>query len=604
MAISVSVKKFNGREYVYICESFRDPQTRRPTSRVLHSFGRKDKLLEKNPDAMAVIEQQAQKLREDSGAYRQTLEERIGAGVRMASTVPDDRPLALSCTPAPYLQLWEMLGMSAYFTNYRRNYKIKYDLNLAVFLACLGRIVKPASKRRTWMNRGRYLFEFGDVDLGALYHCLGVLAERKQNIIRKLNENIGKLYQRDLTIALYDVATFYFESFTEDELRRRGMSKEHRTQETQVVLGLLVDSEGVPITYELFPGNTAEVGTLLTVVGEFSRQYKIENVTVIADSGLNQTLNLEALESSNFKYIVGYPPYVKLGRKDQNRILEDEGWVNSMEGDEVVWGVKDLPMTLDKRVVDAGQSRKVILKARCIATYSRKRYFHDIDELEKKWRKAKELVNRGPAAVKAAGRSGFKAFIDVESSGVSMKKALYEKRKKWAGYMALLTNIDDEDSQIIYSKLRQLWRIEENFRILKTDLQARPVFVWTQEHIRGHFLMSYIALVMQRLLQRLLLQSGLQVSTTDIVRALESVRVSRVVGMGKGKGLLFNCTNSGEVAGTLTDEHGAPLALTELCDRIMRVCGLEPLSALESEESLRRKLKIKLPLSQVSTDKK
>ena len=108
---------------------------------------------------------------------------------------------------------------------------------------------------------------------------------------------------------------------------------------------------------------------------------------------------------------------------------------------------------------------------------------------------------------------------------------------------------------------------------------------------------------MQRILQRRLRHSGLQLSPGDIVRALESVRVSRVVGMGKGKGLLFNCTSNGEVAATLKDEHGAPLALSELFDRILNACSLEPLSALESEESLRRKLKTKLPLTSFSTDK-
>ena len=435
MAISVSVKKFSGREYVYICESFRDPITRRPTSRVLHSFGRKDKLLEENPNAMELIEEQAQKLRANTDAYHQTLEQRVGAGIRMTPSVRNERPVALSCTPAPYFQLWDTLGMSSYFTNYRRNHKISYDLNQAVFLACLGRIVTPASKRSTWMNRGRYLFDFEEVKLADLYGSLGVLAERKEYIIRKLNESIGKMYQRDLAIALYDVTTFYFESFTEDELRRRGMSKEHRTQETQVVLGLLVDSEGVPITYELFPGNTAEVGTLLKVVDEFRRQYNIEDVTVIADSGLNQTLNLEALETYGFKYIVGYPPYVKLTQQEQDLILDPEGWVNTMDGDDIDWGVKDVSMPLRKRLVDSetGRSRQITLDARCIATYSRKRYFHDIDELEKKWRRAKELVKRGPAAVKAAGRSGFKAFINVESSDVSVKEDLYSKRKKMGG---------------------------------------------------------------------------------------------------------------------------------------------------------------------------
>lgn len=136
------------------------------------------------------------------------------------------------------------------------------------------------------------------------------------------------------------------------------------------------------------------------------------------------------------------------------------------------WVVKDLSLELNKWVPEpeTGKSRTVFLKARCIATYSRKRCLHDIDELEKKWGKANELVKRGPSAVTASGRSGDKVFVDVEQTGVAVKESLYEKRKKWAGYMALLTNIETEVAEVIYSKLHQLWRIDDNFRILKTDL--------------------------------------------------------------------------------------------------------------------------------------
>ena len=129
-----------------------------------------------------------------------------------------------------------------------------------------------------------------------MYDSLDVLADRKDQIIKRLNSSIDSLYERDLTVALYDVSTFYFESFNEGDLRRRGMSKEHSTQETQVVLGLLIDSEGVPFTYELFPGNTAEVNTLMQVINKFRRQYKIKDVIVVADSGLNQLINLYSLQ--------------------------------------------------------------------------------------------------------------------------------------------------------------------------------------------------------------------------------------------------------------------------------------------------------------------
>lgn len=178
--------------------------------------------------------------------------------------------------------------MEAYFNNYRRNHKLDYDLGKNLFFSCISRLISPSSKTSSWRHRQRFLIDFEDIELHHLYDCLDVLADHKDKITARLNKSIDALYQRDLTIAKYDVSTFYFESFIEDDLRRRGMSKEHRPQETQVVLGLLINSEGVPFAYKLFPGNTAEVHTLLKVVNKFRKQYKVQDVIVVADSGLNQ----------------------------------------------------------------------------------------------------------------------------------------------------------------------------------------------------------------------------------------------------------------------------------------------------------------------------
>lgn len=139
--------------------------------------------------------------------------------------------------------------MEAYFNNYRRNHKLDYDLEKTVFFGCISRLISPSSKACAWRHRQSFIIDFGDIELQRLYDCLDALADHKDKITARLNKSIEALYQRDLTIAMYDVSTFYFESFTEDDLRRRGMSKEHRTQETQVVVGLLIDSEGIPFAY-------------------------------------------------------------------------------------------------------------------------------------------------------------------------------------------------------------------------------------------------------------------------------------------------------------------------------------------------------------------
>ena len=151
MAISISIKKFKGREYVYIVDSYRDPVTKRPTSRTLVSFGSKEKLLAADPDAMSKVEQKLKELQSNSLAYSNTIEQRLRTGA-VVSDAEFDRPPCLTCTPAVFHPIWEKLGMTSYFRNYRNNYKLDYDLDKTVFFSCISRLVKPASLKKERRN--------------------------------------------------------------------------------------------------------------------------------------------------------------------------------------------------------------------------------------------------------------------------------------------------------------------------------------------------------------------------------------------------------------------------------------------------------------------
>lgn len=622
MAISITIKKRSGKEYIYIIDGFRDPATKRPTTRTLVSFGNKEKLLKENPDFMKVVEAKLSELRCSSAAYSAATENSLRN--RVSVTDGDmERGNYYSLSHAVYHRMWQLLGLDSYLGNVTHNYKLDYDLEKTVFFGASTRIIAPDSKRATVAAKNNYLIDFSDIELNHMYRSLDELAQRKEALIKRINQSIGKLYKRDLTIAFYDVTTFYFESFVDDTnkdeqghsikwkdlseaqrkdcgLRARGMSKEHRTQETQVVLGLLIDSEGVPITYEIFPGNTAETYTILDVVKQFRTQYEIKDVTIVADSGLNSLFNLDQLQKSGFKFIVGYPPYVKLDEQTQEEFLKTEGWncfYNEEQYDDLKWGYKEMDLEIEKITNNhEGEKVKVKLNARLIGTYSERRYRHDIHELEMKYAKAKSLIEQGQAAVNASNKSGYKAFVTTNSTKSTLNTELYEKRKKWCGYMALLTNITDLKPMDIYRKLRQLWRIEENFRVMKTNLSARPVYVWTPQHIRGHFVLNYIALVMLRLLQRELGEKGIFASEAEIAKALESVKVTRLSALKKAAYHLYSCSNIPGTCATLTDSKGQPMLLRELADGIFTALGLEIPKAIETSDSLRRKLKIKMPI--------
>lgn len=185
------------------------------------------------------------------------------------------------------------------------------------------RILFPGSKSKTYSQRTEQIFDLQNISLDNIYDSLAAIAKRKDYIIGKLNENLENIYARVKTIAFYDVTTFYFESFDSDELRARGMSKENKTNEVQVVLGLLVDGEGIPINYELFRGNTSEMKTIIEVVNQYRQSNGLDKVTVVADRGLNSTLNLQELSTLGFDYIVAQS-IDKLSAKVKEEVFNEE----------------------------------------------------------------------------------------------------------------------------------------------------------------------------------------------------------------------------------------------------------------------------------------
>lgn len=595
MSVSVSVKDGKKYSYVYIVNNFRDPVTKKSTSRIIESCGRKDKLEADNPNFMEELEKRADVYRQNPGLLNEKMAKNLVSRASVDKDMNDasDPSDSFSCTPAVYRLFWEELGLNHYFSNYTRNHKLPYDLDRLAFFLSTERISNPSSKIGAWRRRGASIFDFDDIALNSVYTVLDVLSETKDAIIKRLNKAIDRLFGRDLTIALYDVTTLYFESFVEDEVRQRGRSKEHKTQETQVVLGLLADADGIPLTYEIFPGNTAEVHTLMDVVDRYHEQYPDTDVTVVADSGLNQLINLERLKEKGYKFIVAYPPTSRLSEENRNRILEEDGWSRHETKDGDAWGFKEISLSINKPVADSrtGEIVRAKMEARCIVSYSSKRAAYDRRRIDDKWLKACKEYEKSGGNPKSVSR---RTYLKTAKSTVSLNKELHEKHLRWCGYYALFTNIADEPAGLVYGKLRQLWQIEDNFRMLKSDLQGRPIYVRTPAHIAGHFVLNYLALVIQRLMMKELKAKGLNVSSREIVDALESINIQRKEELRYANSYLYSIGCDNTYCASAKDAEGKPLKVKELAKRIFSAFGIEPLRSLETAESLRKKLRIKM----------
>lgn len=576
MAFRLKVTKVKGREYAAIVENIYSKQRHGSSSRTIRSCGDLIKLRLENPNIDEELKQEVARLNADAKAASQAW---INRHLQSVDCTQDRALKQVNYGIAFYRRIWESLKLHTWFDRAKRNARgrIGYDLDQAVFLLAAMRILKPMSKSKTFGSRDELLFDFNKLSLDDIYHSLDVLADKKKTILSNLNRNLEEIYARVKTIAFYDVTTFYFESFDSDELRARGMSKENKTNEVQVVLGLLVDGEGIPIDYELFRGNTSEMNTIVEVVNNYKAKNKLEKVTVVADRGLNSRLNLKTLTDLNFDYIVAQS-IDRLPAETKEKIFREDNWDQefvAQDGSETF------------KVKTIKQSSAPELDNEIIVTWSAKRQAHDLKVLNERFDKCKQLLDRGTGAVDASIKHGVRQFLRIKKGtkvAYATNDDLYQKRKKQAGYYALVTSHKHTDAMQIYRDLRRLWHIEECFRVMKTNLDTRPVYVWTPKRIRGHFLVCYLALVMERLAYYRIRQVGLDLSSQKVIELLAQAKMT-ILEQDKTKKTLY--LKQGISANAAKNNEYA-----NAVDELMRVAGIEPLASIEDSIGLVRKLKV------------
>ena len=576
MAFRLKVTKVKGREYAAIVENIYSKQRHGSSSRTIRSCGDLIKLRLENPNIDEQLKQEVARLNADAKAASQAW---INRHLQSVDCSQDRALKQVNYGIAFYRRIWESLKLHTWFDRAKRNARgrIGYDLDQAVFLLAAMRILKPMSKSKTFGSRDELLFDFNKLSLDDIYHSLDVLADKKKTILSNLNRNLEEIYTRVKTIAFYDVTTFYFESFDSDELRARGMSKENKTNEAQVVLGLLVDGEGIPIDYELFRGNTSEMNTIVEVVNNYKAKSKLEKVTVVADRGLNSRLNLKGLTDLNFDYIVAQS-IDRLPAETKEKIFREDNWDQefvAQDGSETF------------KVKTIKQSSAPELDNEIIVTWSVKRQAHDLKVLNERFDKCKQLLDRGTGAVDASIKHGVRQFLRIKKGAkvaYATNDDLYQKRKKQAGYYALVTSHKHTDAMQIYRDLRRLWHIEECFRVMKTNLDTRPVYVWTPKRIRGHFLVCYLALVMERLAYYRIRQVGLDLSSQKVIELLAQAKMT-ILEQDKTKKTLY--LKQGISANAAKNNEYA-----NAVDELMRVAGIEPAAAIEDSIGLVRKLKV------------
>jgi transposase len=415
--------------------------------------------------------------------------------------------------------LYDALGISDVMRKYKSASEIEYDVDGITKLLVFDRLLAPGSKIKSFEKKSKYVFSVAECDdLIEVYEALTDLDKTSEAIQMRMNHKITAAFGRQTDICFYDVTNYFFEIHKNDNdeycangemkkvgLRKKGASKEHRPQPI-VQMGLFIDNNGLPISYHLFPGNCSDQLTLEKAF-EATPTFKNEigKVICVADAGVNSGANICYTLDSGNGYI--FPRSTAKSDKETKLWITDET--------EYVW--RDTDQTFKSKskiygreVVDRKGNKRIVTE-KLISYWSQKQYDKDVNENEKVLTRLQFFIDNPTMLTnkpKDIAKFLVEAIVDPKTGKKVKAKKQYtldlakvEEYQSLMGYYTVFTSETELDDSDIIHKYHGLSRIEDSFRITKSDLEARPVFVSTPEHINGHFLTCFCALVMVRLIQ-------------------------------------------------------------------------------------------------------
>lgn len=509
----------NGRIFLSIVDGYYDKQKGYSRQITIEKLGYLDELSTQYEDPIEFFSQRVKELKDQKAERKADISINFSPEDKIISDVTYRKNFGYSIISDVY----HKLDINKFLINRQRSTKLDFDTNNIMKLLVFSRLLAPASKKKTFEDRDRY-FEKSNYSLDDIYRCLSFFNKYSSNLQLWLNDRIRQLYGRDTSLVYYDVTNYYFETDKMDDFKKKGVSKEHRPNPI-VQMGLFTDNNGIPITYQLFPGNTNDCLTYRLNLSRIKKEYNLGKVVVVADKGLTTGDNIWYTLSAKDGYVFSLS--VRGADKElKNYVLNDDGY--EWLGDEYKRKSRVYPRTIQV-TSSTGKKMKKIVHEKQVIFYSQKYDKRAKAERAAVIAKAQELITNPSKYIKATSY-GAAAYIkninfDKETGEIlNTSKALQldlEKLKEEEaldGYYAIVTSEYEETADRIIDMYRGLWRIEESFRITKSDLESRPVYVSTEEHIKAHFLTCFVALVIARILE---MKMGRKYNITQMLESLK-----------------------------------------------------------------------------------
>lgn len=499
----------HGRIRLSIVDTYYDKAKKCSRQKTVESIGWLDELEKQYEDPIAHFTKRVAELNEEKQKKQAPIHFTFYDSDRLC--IGDD--LRKNFGYAALSRIYHELGIHTFLTNRQRHSKEQYDANAIMKMLVYSRLLFPASKRSSYDGRERF-FERSDYSLDDVYRCLSFLDKYRENLQIWMNDRIKKNYGRDTSLIYYDVTNYYFETDEQNDFLHKGISKEHRPNPI-IQMGLFMDNRGIPITYELFPGNTNDCLTYRPNFGRIKKQFDLGRVISVADKGMTTgdniwyTINTPTHDGYVFSMSIrGAEKAIK------DYVLKEEGY--EWLGTEYKRKSRKSPRTILVTSV-TGKKMKKQVDEKQVVFWSEKYAKRAKAERDTALAKARDLAQNPGNYTRATsyGAAKYVKKIDYDketgeiltaSSILDIDEEKIREEEALDGYYMLLTSEMETSDDEIIDMYRGLWRIEESFKVTKSELEARPVYVWTKEHIEAHFLTCFVALTIARILENKLEQ--------------------------------------------------------------------------------------------------
>lgn len=496
----------SGRTKLCVYESYREGA--RTRQRTVRALGYADELAAEHDDPVAWAESVVEEMNAEREAERQSAQVEIHPMQLVDKRAANRRNAG--CAVA--LAVYSGLGIEAVLRNRSRGRAFSFDLSAVMRLLVVERILEPGSKRAAWERRGRHFFRC-DLSLDDVYRGMDELAAARDSVVAAMNRAIASSGGRDASSVYYDVTNYHFECDPDgpDGPGERGVSKERRPLPI-ARMGMPRDADGVPISYRLFRGNTTDGQTMVPVLADMKAEQRIGRVVAVADKGLNNSDNIAALVGRGDGFVLSQS--LRGTRSDAGMkawATSGDGWTTAGEDFRTrsMQGWKTPHLRAEDTADGRAHDERVPVK--WIALWSGKYDRRAKAERARVIERARDLVAHPGRYTRHThhGAASYVRNVAFDDDGsvatnreLSIDEGAIAEAERYDGYYLICTSEVGWDDGRVLDTYRELWRIEESFRVTKSELEARPVFVWTTPRIEAHFLTCYVGLVILRLLQR------------------------------------------------------------------------------------------------------